>query len=183
MFYWWGFQPNSLTLGVSCPFLLQDTFPLTVRRAEADRTFPGRSDVACPAIPPVSHRNHTDSTGLEAFFSLSMLKVTAPAHTELDWCKTGVRAEPVLAGDGLSVTLLAVCPGIYQGAEKADIVQYSLCQALTQPLTLRREKYLQFFKRSIFFLPSGFLDAPGDCVLPSASVISEHGIMVSQPGL
>lgn len=71
MFYWWGFQPNSLALGVSYPFLLQDTFPLTARGAEADRPFRSPSDVACPAVPPVSRGNHTDSAVAETFFTLA----------------------------------------------------------------------------------------------------------------
>lgn len=80
MFYWWGFQPNYLALGASYPSLLQDTFPPTVRGAEADRPFPGRSDVACPAIPPVSHRNHTDSVGSEVFFLLARSSNSPKAH-------------------------------------------------------------------------------------------------------
>lgn len=69
MFYWCGFQPNSLVLGASYPFLLQDTFSSTIRGAGADRPFP-------QPLPSVSCRSLTEARQhwLEGLFPLKMLK-------------------------------------------------------------------------------------------------------------
>lgn len=77
MFYWWGFQPNSLAFGVSYPFLLQDTF---LRPSEEQKqTDLSLADQMWPAQPHLSSAAGTTQIGLAQcfFFPLSMLKLQA----------------------------------------------------------------------------------------------------------